>query len=264
MPRSLGSKNSCESDSFEILDLFFQRFSLRYCVLLVVLACAYGQQASDPAVPPASAGLPAASLPANSQVNADKRAFGVIPNYRTADASTPYQPITSKQKLSIAALDSFDWTLSLVAAGYAGLGQLTDQNPSFGQGIKGYANRFVRGYADQVMGNLLTEGAMPILLHEDPRYFRRGEGTFWNRVGYAASRVLVTRTDSGGTRCNYSELIGNSAAVGISSAYYPGSRTLANSVQKLTFQIGTDAVSNVLKEFWPDVKRKLPWLHTGK
>jgi hypothetical protein len=114
------------------------------------------------------------------------------------------------------------------------------------------------------MGNFLTEGAMPILLHEDPRYFRRGTGTLWNRVGYAATRVFVTRTDSGGSRFNYSEVIGNSTQVGISTAYYPGSRNLGNCLQRLTFQIGTDAVANILKEFWPDVKHRLPARAAGK
>jgi hypothetical protein len=199
----------------------------------------------------------------NATGKIDKRAFGFVPNYKTADASLPYQGISSKQKISIAALDSFDWTLIIVAAGYAGLGQLTDQNRPFGQGMAGYGNRFVRNYSDQVIGNLLVEGAMPILLHEDPRYFRRGQGTFWSRFGYAASRVFVTRNDSGSTEFNYSEIVGNSAAVGISNVYYPGSRNAGGNFQKFSLQIATDAISNVLKEFWPDVKRKLPSRHAG-
>jgi len=166
--------------------------------------------------------------------------------------------------MTIAGKDSFDWTLSLVAAGYAGLGQLTNQNRPLGQGLEGYGNRIVRNYADQVMGNLLVEGAMPVLLHEDPRYFRRGQGSFWIRFEYATSRVFVTRTDSGATGFNYSELVGNSLAVGISNAYYPGSRNLGGNFQKFTLQFATDAVSNVLKEFWPDVKRKLSMLHSER
>jgi hypothetical protein len=238
--------------------------ALRYgCLFAATLVCAYGQQ--DPASTAAAsnpATLNGAGSP-NAMGKMDKRAFGFVPNYKTADASLPYQRISSKQKISIAAQDSFDWTLSIVAAGYAGLGQLTDQNPSFGQGMAGYGNRLVRNYSDQVMGNLLVEGAMPILLHQDPRYFRRGQGTFWGRFGYAASRVFVTRNDSGSTEFNYSEIVGNSVAVGISNAYYPGSRNAGGNFQKFSLQIATDAVSNVLKEFWPDVKRKLSSQHAG-
>jgi hypothetical protein len=111
---------------------------------------------------------------------------------------------------------------------------------------------------------MLVEGAMPILTREDPRYFRRGQGTFWSRVGYAASRVIVTRTDRGGTEFNYSEVFGNSIAVGISNQYYPGNRSFGDSSEKFAFQLGTDAVSNVLKEFWPDVKHKLFSKSTNK
>ena len=229
------------------------------CFFAATFTCAYGQQHAAPAAAPQP--VPVAGRPANSPTTIDKRAFGFLPNYKTTDASLPYQPISSKQKMTIAAKDSFDWTLSLVAAGYAGLGQLTDQNRPLGQGLAGYGNRLVRNYSDLVMGNVLVEGAMPILLHEDPRYFRRGLGKFWSRVGYATSRVFVTRTDSGGTEFNYSEIVGNSLAVGISNSYYPGSRNLGGNFQKFTLQLATDAISNVLKEFWPDVKRKLPLQH---
>jgi hypothetical protein len=234
------------------------RYSFWCCGSFVLsLFCAYGQATAPPAATPSNAGAASGIDPANSQERFDKRAFGLVPNYKTADASVPYHPITPKRKMAIAAQDSFDWTLSLVAAGYAGLGQLTNQNPSLGQGLEGYGNRFVRGYADQILGNVVVEGAMPILSREDPRYFRRGQGTFWSRVGYATSRIIVTRTDRGGTEFNYSEVVGNSIAVGISDEYYPGNRSLGANVQKFTFQLATDAVSNVLKEFWPDVKHKL-------
>jgi len=231
------------------------------CLFVATFIYAYGQQTTGPTAASQNASPLSAAPPATSPPVSDKRIFGVLPNYRTTASSLQYQRISPKQKMSIAAKDSFDWSVSLVAAGYGGLGQITNQNPSFGQGAKGYGNRFVRTYADQIIGNVLAEGAVPILLHEDPRYFRLGQGSFWRRVGYASSRVFVTRTDSGGGRFNCSEVIGNSLAVGVSNAYYPGSRNLGANFQKLTIQVGTDAFTNVLKEFWPDVKRRLP--HRG-
>jgi hypothetical protein len=260
MPLWLSQRRSPVTLGFDPARLSVLVQRLFWCCGLFVLSLfdAYGQQATAPPLAtPSSAGASSGIDPAGSQEKMDKRAFGFVPNYKTADASLPYHPITPKQKMTIAAQDSFDWTLSLVAAGYAGLGQLSNQNPSLGQGLAGYGNRFVRGYADQVMGNLLVESAMPIVSREDPRYFRRGQGTFWSRVGYATSRIVVTRTDRGGTEFNYSEIFGNSIAVGISNAYYPGSRNLGGNFQKFTLQLATDAISNVLKEFWPDVKRKM-------
>jgi hypothetical protein len=186
-----------------------------------------------------------------------KRVFGVLPNYRTVNESEVNGPLTARQKFTIASKDSFDYPLVLLAAGLAGIGQLSDQNPSFGQGLKGYSKRLASSYGDQAIGNILTEGLFPVLLHEDPRYYRRGTGSKWSRVGYAASRVLVTHTDSGGTRFNYSEWIGNATGTAISNAYYPDQRTVGDNVTKLIEQCGIDALSQVLKEFWPDVKHKL-------
>jgi len=186
----------------------------------------------------------------------DKRILGVLPNYRTANASAVYTPITAKQKFTIASKDSFDYPLIALGAAIAGIGQWANSDPSFGQGAAGFARRFGTSYADQAIGNIMTEGLFPTLLHEDPRYFRRGTGTKWSRAAYAATRVLVTRTDAGNLRFNYSEVLGNATAVAISNSYHPDDRTVGDNVLKLGEQIGIDAASQVLKEFWPDLKRK--------
>ena len=188
---------------------------------------------------------------------ADKRVFGVLPNYRTADGSLPFQPIAAKYKMNIAVKDSFDGPLYIVGALFAGIYQLQNQNPSFGQGVKGYAHRYLTSTADQIMGNMFTEGIMPSLLHQDPRYFRKGSGPAKSRLGYALSRILVCKTDKGNWTFNASEVFGNAAGVAISNAYYPDTRTAHDNAIKLLTQLGTDAASQVAKEFWPDIRRKL-------
>ena len=200
---------------------------------------------------------PAQVQPGQIQEPPDKRVFGVLPNYRTANDTGVYTPINTKQKFIIASKDSFDYPLVLLAGAIAGLGQLTDQNPSFGQGMAGYARRLGTGYADQAIGNMMTEAVFPMFLHEDPRYFRRGYGSKWSRAWYAATRVFVNRTDEGKWAFNYSEVLGNAAAVAISNAYEPDGRNAVDNVAKLAEQIGIDSVSQVLKEFWPDVKHRL-------
>jgi len=192
-----------------------------------------------------------------------KRILGVLPNYRTADAALESTTLTSGEKFTIASKDSFDYPLILLSGALAGLSQLTDGDPSFGQGVKGYAHRLVVNYADQALGNMFTEGLFPVLFHEDPRYFRRGPkyGGKWKRTGYALSRVIITKKDSGGSSFNYAEWVGNGLATAISNAYTPDSRTAWDNVGTWTEQVGIDAVSQVLKEFWPDVKHKL--FHRG-
>jgi len=199
--------------------------------------------------------------PISEQDPHDKRVLGVLPNYRTANETAVYTPITAKQKFTIASKDSFDYPLVALSAVIAGWGQLTNGNPSFGQGIGGYGRRVGTSYADQAIGNMMTEAIFPSFLHEDPRYFRRGYGSKWSRIFYAASRVLVTRTDAGNWRFNYSEVLGNATSVAISNSYYPDNRTVGANVEKLGQQIGIDAISQVLKEFWPDIKRKILQRH---
>jgi hypothetical protein len=211
--------------------------------------------AQDPPTP--SAAAPATANPPVATPSPNDRVFGVLPNYRTADVSQIGTVLTNREKLAIASKDSFDYPLVILAGAFAGLGQLTNQQPSFGQGLKGYTHRLVTNYADQAMGNMFTEGFVPVLLHEDPRYFRRGTGGTWSRLGWALSRVFVIQKDSGGTDFNWSEWLGNGATVAISNAYYPDNRNLADNTTKLLMQVGTDAVSQVGKEFWPDIKRKL-------
>jgi hypothetical protein len=187
----------------------------------------------------------------------DKRAYGVLPNYRTAEASAPFKALTAKQKLTIAAKDSFDGAVYPTAAIFSVIYQAENDNPSFGQGLKGYAQRVGAAFGDQMIGNMMTEGFMPALLHEDPRYFRLGEGSKKRRVWYAATRIFVTPTDHNHMTFNFAEWGGNAVAVAISNAYYADGRKVGDNVQRLVIQCGTDALSNVLKEFWPDVKRRL-------
>jgi hypothetical protein len=220
-------------------------------------------QASSP--PPQasseSAQTPSASGTTEAEPPGGKRVFGVLPNYRTADASQEGTTLTTRQKFTIASKDSFDYPLVILAGAFAGLGQLSNQQPSFGQGLKGYGHRLLTNYADQAMGNMFTEGLFPVMLHEDPRYFRLGTGPKWHRTKYAFTRVFITHKDGGGTRFNYSEWLGNASSVAISNAYYPDNRNISDNVTKLFTQVGTDALSQVLKEFWPDIRRK--FFHKG-
>jgi len=168
--------------SYTNLPLFFP------AVIVILGGLAFGQTPPDPVQAPP---------PAQSQQEQDKRILGVLPNYRTIEDSRPFSPITPRQKFAIAAKDSFDHPVYLISGSFAALYQLDDQNPSFGQGLKGYGKRFAAAYGDQAIGNVLAEGAFPTLLHEDPRYFRRGTGGKWSRTRYALTRVIVSRTDRG-------------------------------------------------------------------
>jgi hypothetical protein len=201
---------------------------------------------------------PAADAPQASPVQPppDKRVLGILPNYRTANYTADYHPITSKQKITIALKDTFDYPLAGIGAIYASFYQLEDSHPQFGQGVEGYLKRFGTSYTDQLVGNMMTEGILPIAFHEDPRYFRLGSGKTSHRLYYSISRILVTRTDSGGTSFNFAEVLGNGIAAGVGLSYYSDDREVKDYLQNWGTQLATDTLSQVLKEFWPDIKRK--------
>jgi hypothetical protein len=194
----------------------------------------------------------------NQSGTEDKRILWIFTNHRTIEESEAAGPLTPRGKFAIAWQDSTDQAIFLQSAFLAGIGQANNANPSFGQGAKGYAKRFGTAYGDFAIQNVMTEGIFPVLLHQDPRYFRRRQGTGRSRLGYAISRLFITRTDSGKHQFNYSEVVGGATSLAISNTYYPDGRNVADNMGRYAVQLGFDAASNVLKEFWPDLKRKLP------
>jgi len=231
-------------------------FSLRTCARTVTVGAATTLLAVASFCQAAAPGSDQKSDPAKPPEPNDKRVLWIIPNFRTFPTLDNYKPIPPKEKFKIATDDSFDRGTVVLAAAFAGDGQLTNANPSFGQGVKGYSRYFGTAFADLVIGDFMTEAIYPTILHQDPRYFRRGTGSGWSRLGYAMGQIFWTHKDSGGTQFNFSEIIGNSTAVAISSAYYAEGRDVSSAVSKLGSQIGVDMASNILKEFWPDLRRK--------
>ena len=170
-------------------------------------------------------------------------------------------PLTDGEKFNVAAEDAFDRGTFALAAAFGGQSQLANDNRSFGQGAAGFGRYFGTAYGDLVIGDYMTEAIFPVLLHQDPRYFRRGTGKVWSRLGYAMGQIFWTHTDSGGMQFNYSEIVGNSVASAISTTYYTDNRTAGSAGSKLGMQIGVDMAANVLKEFWPDIERKFHRKH---
>lgn len=185
----------------------------------------------------------------------NRHIFGIVPNYRTASALSEYKPLTAKQKFTIAFKESTDPGTFVLAAAIGAISQARDSNPSFGEEIGGYSHYAGTRYADYVISDFMRVGIFPSLLHQDPRYFRRGAGGGWSRVTYAVSQVFWTRSDSGRMGFNYSQIMGGATAVAISAAYSPETRDGRHAMCAFEMQIGAQMASNVMKEFWPDLRR---------
>ena len=186
------------------------------------------------------------------------RIFEVMPNYGTVENAGKLPPLTTGQKYRLATAGAFDYFAFPFNMALAGIDQANNSPKSWGQGWGAYGKRFGASFADNSIGTYMTVAVFPSLLHEDPRYYQMGKGPVKTRAVRAVKRLFITYTDSGETRFNYSEVVGNAAAAGISNIYHaPEDRTAGRNIGTLGMLIMWDGLSNELKEFWPDIRRKV-------
>jgi len=183
------------------------------------------------------------------QVAVQQRVVGVFPNfYSTFDWNAP--PMLAKQKFQLSIRSIIDPVSFLSVAGVAGAEQYRNIFPAYGSGIEGYGKRYGAALANHVSGNLLGRAVYPSIFHQDPRYFYKGKGTIRERTLYAISAAVMTRSDNGQWKPNYSLVLGNFSAAAISNLYYPAadrgaSLVLLNGLA----DTGANMVSNLIREF---------------
>jgi len=198
--------------------------------------------------------VPAATAPPKQT----KRILFIVPNFRSVTADEKLPPTTTRQKFKLLLDDTFDYSAFAETAILAGMGEIQNSEKEFHGGWPGYARYYWHSYADLTVGNAMTEFVFPVATREDPRYYTLGHGGLIRRSVYSVSRLVITRNNDGNNTANISEVVGNGAAAGISSLYYPSAeRTWTKVGQHWVLQLGIDGLSNLLKEFWPEVNRDL-------
>lgn len=201
------------------------------------------------------------------------RLFYALPNFLSLENTGKLPPLTAKQKFGVVARGSFDYIEYPWYGFLSAINQADDAEPAYGQGWGAYGKRYVTSFADGTIENFMTSAILPSLLHQDPRFYQSEAGGFVHKAGYAVSRIFLTRTDAGGTQFNYSEVVGSAMSAAISTySYHPRStvlrspsgprfvrsdRTLANTANVWGSQLGFDTITIVIREFWPDIHRKL-------
>jgi hypothetical protein len=194
----------------------------------------------------------------NGRPEQTKRILGVIPNFRSVSTDEILPPQSPKEKFMTATKYSFDYSSIFTPAVLAGYSMGTDATPEFGQGAAGYARYFWRAVVDQTIANYMVTFVFPVITRQDNRYYTLGHGGFFKRTAYALSRVVITRNDAGHDTLNTSEVFGSAAAAGLTNLYYPASsRTVGSTSAQWGTSIGGDAASFLLREFWPDINRRI-------
>ncbi len=165
---------------------------------------------------------------------------------------------TRGQKLRLATAGVFDWGSYPFNGILAGIEQAKNEPKSWGQGWDAYAKRYGTSFADNSISTVMTTAIFATLLHEDPRYYQLGRGRFEHRAYHAINRLFVTRTDSGHGCFNFSETMGNATAAALSNIYHaPEDRMASRNASAFALLFLYDGMNNELKEFWPDIRRKM-------
>jgi len=206
----------------------------------------------------AAAGQNSNQAPGQGSGHQTKRILFIVPNFRSVSADQKLPPMTVKDKAKLFFSDTFDYSGFIEVGLIAGSSDWHKSEPEFGHGAVAYGRYYWHGLADTTDGNLMTEFLVPVAAHEDPRFYTLGHGSIWKRSIYSVGRLAITRSDNGHETVNLAEIVGNGAASGISNFYYPrGDRDWTKTGQRWVLQVGIDGVSNLVKEFWPDINDHL-------
>lgn len=163
----------------------------------------------------------------------------------------------------IATQDSFDYSAFVFVGITSLLAEGTATHPQLGKGVPGFWAYYWRGFLDKADGNYLVVYAFPTVMHEDERYYAMGQGGIWKRGVYSATRVLITPNYQGKNVFNTAEILGRGISQAISLAYYPSQTQTASAfTAKFAYAVGRDALTNVFREFWPDISAHV--LHRRK
>jgi len=206
------------------------------------------------------------------------RLFYTLPNFLTMQGNHQLPPLSVKDKFKVVALGTFDYVEYPWWGVLAAISQADNSEPAVGQGWGGYGKRYGTTAGDSMVENFMVGAMFPSVLRQDPRYYQSGRGSFFRRTGYSVSRIFVTLSDSGHTQFNYSEIFGAYTAACVSTyTYHPRSayvstptnphlfvaseRTFGNTISTWGTQISLDTLTVVVKEYWPDIHRKMSHKH---
>jgi hypothetical protein len=166
--------------------------------------------------------------------------------------------LTLHDKVSLAVHDTFDPITFLDVAYDAGIGQAEDNDPSYGQGAIGYAKRFGASFAGQASSEFFKVILYPTIFSQDPRYYRMARGSTKDRFLHALEHSVVAYNVNGTRMFNFTEWLGTTTAVVLSNSYHPdNARGVQPAARRVSYGVAFDTCFDVLREFWPQVARKL-------
>lgn len=180
-----------------------------------------------------------------------QRVLGVFPNFY-ASYIWNADPLTPRQKLALATRFSADPVMFAISGVIAGAQQGGKDLRGYGQGVAGYGSRFGAAYADGLTSTMIGQAILPIVFHQDPRYFVKGTGSVPSRALYAIATTVICKGDNRRWQVNYSNILGNVASAGIANAYYPASsrQGAGETVENSLVATALGAIGGLFQEFF--------------
>ena len=164
-----------------------------------------------------------------------------------------FVPLTPKERLELYEKDLFSPFHILMGGAAAGIAQLQNVPPAWGQGAAGYGRRFANYYSYATLSAAL-QMAGEDLLHEDNLYYGSGEHGFWSRLKYAVKSSVLARSDDGSRHVSLSQIGSTAGAAFISRLWQPrGDNSAGDGAMSFGISMATNAGVNVFREFLPDV-----------
>jgi hypothetical protein len=167
-----------------------------------------------------------------------------------------WRPMTTDERI--------DWYLKrttgqgavLKGMAVAGLATVHDSPHEWEQGGEGYFARLAARQARLAVNHGVQLG-MGFLLKDDPRYYRVPERGVGGRLKNAFVSAFTVRNQTGGLMPAYSRFAGIAAGNIAARTWLPPSRNSWGDVATRSGAcLGGQVGWNVLREFWPDIKRK--------
>jgi hypothetical protein len=137
--------------------------------------------------------------------------------------------------------------------------QLFNTDPKYGHDAGAFGEKFGASMLRSASVRVFSDGILASAFHQDPRYYRIGEGSVIHRGLRSAMQALVRRGDDGASQINFSGIGGRAAAAALTVTYYSGpSITAAVVASTFLISIATDAGGDLLLEFIPSVIHRFP------
>ncbi len=174
--------------------------------------------------------------------------------------SANWRPLKRSEKFELFSRDLLHWSTHVSIVFDSGLSFATKDRPYLGNGARGFFTRYGLNVADEANFCFFGAFLFPSVFHQDPRYIPHDSGRTYARLAYALSRVVITRGDSGGAEINRSNILGTFISTSISSVMYSSYGAdigAEGNFVAFGYNVATEAAFNVLKEFGPDVARKM-------